>query len=176
MSKDISSALEEQFKQECLVISVKDEYPDYTGTEKWIIITDLSDDELMSSYGSMLVDYSPYIKLSVRQGKPIIIFHRNEDKHRKRRKLYESLLPDCDGEDELYSKLAQEDFVSQLVMSDYIRKLLEALPTEKQRRRIVLHYIFGFTAVEIAEMENVSSQAVDKSLHAGIRYLKKFLE
>lgn len=176
MSKDILSALEEQFKQECLVISVKDEYPDYTGAEKWIIITDLSDDELTSSYGSLLVDYSPYIKLSVRQGKPIIIFNRNEDKHRKRRKLYESLLPDCDGEDELYSKLAQEDFVSQLEMSDYIRKLLELLPTEKQRRRIVLHYICGFTAVEIAEMENVSSQAVDKFLHAGIRYLKKFLK
>lgn len=175
MSKDISSALKEQFKQECLVISIKDEYPDYIGTEKWIIITDLSDDELTSSYGSLLIEYSPYVKLSVQQGKPIIIYHRNEDKHRKRRKLYESLMSDCDGEDELHSNLTQEDFVSQLIMSDYIKTLLEQLPSEKQRNRIVLRYLLGFTAVEIAKMENVSSQAVDKSIHAGIRFLKKNL-
>lgn len=84
-------------------------------------------------------------------------------------------MPDCDGEDEIHSNLTQVDFVSQLVMSDYIKNMLEQLPSEKQRNRIVLRYLFGFTAVEIAEMENVSSQAVDKSIHAGIRYLKKII-
>ena len=161
MSKDILSALEEQFNQECLAINVKEEYPDYLGTEQWIIITDLSDEELTARYEDLINRYYPYIKLSVEQGKAIIIYRRNEDKHRKRKKLYESLLPDCD--------------VSQLVMSDYIKNMLEQLPSEKQRNRIVLRYLFGFTAVEIAEMENVSSQAVDKSIHAGIRYLKKIL-
>lgn len=126
-------------------------------------------------YEGLISEYSPYIKLSVEQGKAIILYHRNEDKHRKRKKLYESLLPDCDGEDEIHSNFKQEDFVSQLVMSDYIKNLLEQLPSEKQRNRIVLRYLLGFTAVEIAEMENVSSQAVDKSIHAGIRFLKKIL-
>ena len=32
MSKDILSALEEQFNQECLAINVKEEYPDYLGS------------------------------------------------------------------------------------------------------------------------------------------------
>ena len=63
--------------------------------------------------------------------------------------------------------------MSQLVMSDYIRNLLNCIPSEIQRRRIVLHYLCGFSAVEIAKMENVSSQAADKSIHAGIKYLKK---
>ena len=175
MSKDILSALEEQFKQECLAISVSEEYPNYRGTEKWIIITDLSDEELIVRYESLIGEYSPYIRLTVEQGKAIILYRRNEDKHRKRKKLYESLLPDCDGEDEIHSNLTQVDFVSQLVMSDYIKNMLEQLPSEKQRNRIVLRYLFGFTAVEIAEMENVSSQAVDKSIHAGIIYLKKIL-
>lgn len=175
MSKDILSALEEQFNHECLAINVKDEYPDYLGTEQWIIITDLSDEELTARYEDLINRYYPYIKLSVEQGKAIIIYRRNEDKHRKRKKLYESLLPDCDGEDEIHSNLTQVDFVSQLVMSDYIKNMLEQLPSEKQRNRIVLRYLFGFTAVEIAEMENVSSQAVDKSIHAGIRYLKKIV-
>ena len=173
MSKDILSALEEQFNQECLAINVKEEYPDYLGTEQWIIITDLSNEELTARYEDLINRYYPYIKLSVEQGKAIIIYRRNEDKHRKRKKLYESLLSDCDGEDELHNNLTQEDFVSQLVMSDYIRNLLNCIPSEIQRRRIVLHYLCGFSAVEIAKMENVSSQAVDKSIHAGIKYLKK---
>ena len=69
--------------------------------------------------------------------------------------------------------LTQEDFVSQLVMRDYIRNLLDCIPSEIQRRRIALHYLCGFSAVEIAKMENVSSQAVDKSIHAGLNFLKK---
>ena len=97
MSKDILSALEEQFNQECLAINVKEEYPDYLGTEQWIIITDLSDKELTARYEDLINRYYPYIKLSVEQGKAIIIYRRNEDKHRKRKKLYESFLPDCDG-------------------------------------------------------------------------------
>ena len=173
MSKDILSALEEQFRQECLTISVSEEYPNYIGTEKWIIITDLSDEELIVRYESLIGEYSPYIKLTVEQGKAINLYRRNEDKHRKRRKRYESLLPDCDGEDELHNNLTQEDFVSKLVMRDYIRNLLDCIPSEIQRRRIALHYLCGFSAVEIAKMENVSSQAVDKSIHAGINFLKK---
>ncbi len=72
MSKDILSALEEQFNQECLAINVKEEYPDYLGTEQWIIITDLSDEELTARYEDLINRYYPYIKLSVEQGKEVI--------------------------------------------------------------------------------------------------------
>ena len=68
MSKDILSALEEQFNQECLAINVKEEYPDYLGTEQWIIITDLSNEELTARYEDLINRYYPYIKLSVEQG------------------------------------------------------------------------------------------------------------
>lgn len=72
MSKDILSALEEQFNQEYLAINVKEEYPDYLGTEQWIIITDLSDEELTARYEDLINRYYPYIKLSVEQGKEVI--------------------------------------------------------------------------------------------------------
>ncbi len=123
----------------------------------------------------MLLAYSPYIELSKKQGEPIITYNRNGEKHKKRKKLYESLLPNCDTEDEIYSQLTQEDFASKLVMNDYIKGLLDLLPSDIQRRRITMHYLQGYSAVEIVKMENVSSQAVNKSLHYGINYLKKIL-
>lgn len=40
------SAQSEQFYIDCEVIETKYEYPQYTGVEKWIIITDLTEEEL----------------------------------------------------------------------------------------------------------------------------------
>lgn len=44
------SALDEQFKYECKVINLSYEYPGYTGKEKWAIITDLTEKELIEKY------------------------------------------------------------------------------------------------------------------------------
>ena len=44
------SALDEQFKCDCKVINLSYEYPGYTGDEKWAIITDLTEKELIEKY------------------------------------------------------------------------------------------------------------------------------
>lgn len=44
------TALDEQFKCDCKVINLSYEYPGYTGEEKWAIITDLTEEELIEKY------------------------------------------------------------------------------------------------------------------------------
>ena len=87
MSKDILSALEEQFNQECLAINVKEEYPDYLGTEQWIIITDLSDEELTARYEDLINRYYPYIKL-VRQLLYIAAMRTSIERERSSMKVF----------------------------------------------------------------------------------------
>ena len=44
MNNNIFTAQNEQFYIDCEVIETKYEYPQYTGVEKWIIITDLTEE------------------------------------------------------------------------------------------------------------------------------------
>ncbi|MCH5296719.1 MAG: sigma-70 family RNA polymerase sigma factor [Ruminococcus sp.] len=176
MLNNLISPLYEEFKKECKTINLLEEYSNFIGVEQWIIITDLSVDELNIKYESIIAEYSPYIKLSVAQGEPIIGYNRIEDKHRKRKKLYEDSLPDFNEDDEVYNQLSQdEDFVSDLMLREYIKEILMLIPTERQRDRIIKHYLYGKTATEIAAEENLTPQAVNQSIRAGINNLKKLL-
>ena len=66
------------------VINLKYEYEGYEGSEKWAIISELSEEELFGLYPDEMRRYSPFVLLSVEQGKVISDFKANEDKHRKR--------------------------------------------------------------------------------------------
>lgn len=66
------------------VINLKYEYEGYGGNEKWTIISELSEKELYGLYPDEMRRYSPFLLLSVEQGKAIADFKLNEDKYRKR--------------------------------------------------------------------------------------------
>ena len=52
------TALDEQFKCDCKVINLSYEYPGYTGDEKWVIITDLTEKELIEKYDEIISSQS----------------------------------------------------------------------------------------------------------------------
>lgn len=83
MNNIIISALDEQFNKDCKVISTNSEYPSYTGIEKWIIITDLTEEELNSKYSEQVNPLRPFIILSRSFGKVRNKYIRNENKHRR---------------------------------------------------------------------------------------------
>ena len=56
------------FTNEYRIINLKYEYEGYTGTEKWAIITSLSEKELLEKYADILESHSPYILLTIEQG------------------------------------------------------------------------------------------------------------
>ena len=77
-------ALAEEFKVECKVIKLGYEYPGYTGTEKYAIVTDLSYAQIMERYAPVAEHYCPFLLLSKAAGEVIADYKRNEDKFSKR--------------------------------------------------------------------------------------------
>ena len=69
MEKNNISALEEQFIQECKLINLNYEYPGYTGEEKWAIISDLTEEDIMRKYAELIQPYSPFLLLNSSFGK-----------------------------------------------------------------------------------------------------------
>ena len=55
------------------------EYSGFTGTEKWAIITELSEEALWDKYPDVISRYTPFILLSMAQGEVISESHRNND-------------------------------------------------------------------------------------------------
>lgn len=93
---------EELFAKDCKLINLKYEYSGYTGDERCAIITELSVKELWEKYPLIIGRYSPFVHLSIAQGKVIDDANRNEDKYAKR----SSRTLDCYGyNDEMSSQL-----------------------------------------------------------------------
>ena len=62
MSKKQFNELELQFQEECEVINLKYEYDGYNGDISWAIISNLTEDEILEKYRSIIGDYMPFIR------------------------------------------------------------------------------------------------------------------
>ena len=51
MAKLTLEVQEELFAKDCKLINLRYEYKGYTGTEKWAIVTELAEEELLVKYG-----------------------------------------------------------------------------------------------------------------------------
>ena len=166
------------------VINLKYEYEGYGGNEKWAIISELSEKELYGLYPDEMRRYSPFLLLSVEQGKAIADFKLNEDKYRKRSINNEDYFGYSEGLTEnLHTEAIVSDFVEQQENEEYCKMREElkqrlfdqaiASLTEKQRRHLLLRYVEGKTSGEIAREEGISEQAVRKNTQTAIRKFEK---
>ena len=63
---------EELFARDCKLMNLKYEYDGYNGTEKWAVVTELTEEELWDKYPDIISRYTPFVLLSMAQGKVII--------------------------------------------------------------------------------------------------------
>ena len=68
------------------ILSLRKEYPGYTGKEKWLIITDLSEKEFALLHPSQYLLWEEAVILSSEAGKVLRIFQDNENRYSRRRK------------------------------------------------------------------------------------------
>jgi RNA polymerase sigma-70 factor (ECF subfamily) len=68
-----------------------------------------------------------------------------------------------------------EEIVAQQAEKDELHKAIAQLP-QKQRRRLVLYYFWGFTYERIAEMEGCSKRAVKFSVDIALKNLRNFFD
>lgn len=171
-------ALDEQFKNECEVISLKYEYPGYMGTEQWAIITDLSEAELDEKYAEQIAPYKPFILLSASFGNIRDDYRRNEKKHEMR--AIRSIVPFDFDENLLavhHHELIVDSFAENLC-EEKCEKVRNALSSLKplQKQRVIKYFFDSKSTYEIAEEEGCSHQAVCKSIGAALQKLKNILQ
>lgn len=192
MTKLTLTEQEELFAKECKLINLRYEYTNYTGKEKWAVVSELTEKELRKKYPDIVKRYTPFVLLSMAQGEVINESDRNDDKYEKRAKrtldVYgyeddiseqfhrELITPFADPfeqAEEEQLKIEKEQLRRMEIAK--VRKVLEMMkPIQKERLCKVV--LMGLSSRKIAQEEGVNYSAVDKSIAAAIKNFKKYYE
>ncbi|MGO5328153.1 sigma-70 family RNA polymerase sigma factor [Oscillospiraceae bacterium LCP21S3_A1] len=192
MTKLTLTEQEELFAKDCKLINLRYEYTNYTGKEKWALVTELTKKELRKKYPDIVKRYTPFVLLSMAQGEVINESDRNDDKYEKRAKrtldVYgyeddiseqfhrELITPFADPfeqAEEEQLKIEKEQLRRMEIAK--VRKVLEMMkPIQKERLCKVV--LLGLSSRKIAQEEGVNYSAVDKSIAAAIKNFKKYYE
>lgn len=192
MTKLTLTEQEELFAKDCKLINLRYEYTNYTGKEKWAVVTELTEKELRKKYPDIIKRYTPFVLLSMAQGEVINEADRNDDKYEKRAKrtldVYgyeddiseqfhrELITPFADPfeqAEEEHLEIEKEQFRRMEIAK--VRKVLEMMkPIQKERLCKVV--LMGLSSRKIAQEEGVNYSAVDKSIAAAIKNFKKYYE
>ena len=167
----INNVTEGTFKHDCKVIRLDSEYKGYTGDTKYAIITDLTEEELYSSYPAEIKKYIPFVLLSCEMGKVIREYERNEEKFAKRTARSESVFIACTEEEEAIIRTLSVDDEQALLdaesdekeakqrIIDTCRAALDKL-TPMQRDYLIRHYLYKIPMRTIAKEDGKSGNAV----------------
>lgn len=178
MAKLTLEVQEELFAKDCKLINLRYEYKGYTGTEKWAIVTELAEEELLVKYPDVIRRYTPFILLSMAQGDVITEYQNYEARERMRKLLFGHAFDINDGEfEEHHPELAVDtDPVEEIMLRDNIERLRSALCylSETQKRRVIKYFFYGKTLERIANEEGVNFTSVRESINSSIKKLRKF--
>lgn len=172
----------ELFKQECKTIDLKYEYKGYTGDERFAIVTEHTEKELMDRFPNIIGTYMPFVPLSIAQGKVIADANRLDDAYRKRVKRHQELisLDDEDFEWKHSKDLIKnhQDILDLLIKEETTSKLHQCLYklSDIQRERIFKYFFYGMSYTEIANEEDVSRSSVSESIEGALKKLRKMLK
>ena len=173
------------------IINLVMEYGQRLDGCKYAVATALSEEELKSTFKEELLPYEPYLYLTKEMGDAIVESQSNGSKHAKRQTKNEVSEDDVDGGFErlistAYGIFGSMDPCELLITREEVekanRKLNKDLKTlglameeltDVQRRRIIAAYWEDKSTREISEQEGVRHSAVDKSIAASIRKLRK---
>ena len=192
MTKLTLTEQEELFVKDCKLINLRYEYTNYTGKEKWAVVTELTEKELRKKYPDIIKRYTPFVLLSMAQGEVINEADRNDDKYEKRAKRTLDVYGYEDDISEQFHRELITPFADPFEQAEEeqleiekeqlrrmeiakVRKVLEMMkPIQKERLCKVV--LLGLSSRKIAQEEGVNYSAVDKSIAAAIKNFKKYYE
>lgn len=164
-----------KLNREYFPVDLKFQYTEYSGKEKWFIITDLTEEELRTKYPE-IKKYEPFRLLSKEIGEPILESIRNNSKFDKRDKKYNEYYGYVDKETEIdHEEPCSNSFEDSFICNEMLKEAFAQLPTI-QRRRFTLYIVYGYSATEIAKMEGVSRCAALSSIAAAKTNIQNFLK
>ena len=54
----------EAFKRDCRVVNMKCEYPGYTGDIQWLVVSELTEEQIIATYPVEIKPYMPFIYMT----------------------------------------------------------------------------------------------------------------
>ena len=174
------------FRKECTVISLGAEYPGLTGTEKYLILTDLSEEKAREKYKEELSELEPCVIWKKEMLEIMNDYNRNEEKYgmramREEERRKEDFFsgrpfqePAVEGiEEEIVYRLVEEERepARDAALTRAILRL-----TEKQKRRLWLRIWFGFTYEQISKIEGIGKMNAERSIKRALIRLKNSIE
>ena len=158
------------------VIDLTLEYENWTGTEKYAIVSDLEQGYIESVFANELDEYKPYLFLSEGCLSAFTEYKRNDEKFKFRhRKLHIPFSFEEGDTDNYHDELSVPSFDTEWIVSEEIKYALSFL-TEKERSRIVAFYFRGMTLQEIADESNCRFQSVHESIESAKKKLRNILK
>lgn len=192
MTKLTLTEQEELFAKDCKLINLRYEYTNYTGKEKWAVVTELTEKELRKKYPDIIKRYTPFVLLSMAQGEVINEADRNDDKYKKRAKRTLDVYGYEDDISEQFHRELITPFADPFEQAEEerleiereqlrrmeiakVRKVL-AMMKPIQKERLCKVVLLGLSSRKIAQEEGINYSAVDKSIAAAIKNFKKYYE
>lgn len=176
---------EELFAKDCKLINLRYEYSGYTGTEKWAIVTELSEEELRTIYPDIISRYIPFILLSMAQGEVIDESYRNNHKHEMRTKRTVDVFGYEDDISEQFHRELITPFIDPFEKVEEEKTFLEKMEKVRlvlglmkpiQKQRLIKAVVLGLSSRKIAKEEGVNYSVVDKSIAVAKKNFKKIYE
>lgn len=164
-----------EFRTVCSFEKCEDEYPGWTGKEKYIVFSKLSRTELEAKYPEITTYISPYILIDESISTALVEYKRNEDKHHWRATHSENGSGFDQYTELLHPELLVDNMEEDMMLRIMIEQAMMQL-TDAQRRRIQLRYYEGLTIAQIAKMENAVDSSVFESVTAALKKMKIFFE
>ncbi len=154
-------------EKEYVILNIEKEYPGYTGSEKWMIITDLFEDQFAELYPDQYPCWKDAVIMNSEMGKEIIRYHNNDRKHEIRNANVFPLERIGGVHDK---KITRTDVIKNPVLKAALKNV-----TETQARRIIGVYVEGMTQQEVADIEECSVPAVCRSIKRGLKQMNKYM-
>jgi len=169
----------QRFGSDCVIWSMRRHYPAYTGREKWLVVSDLCEEELEQRYPELATVYAPYIRITREQACAILRSEREEKRSGKRRVRHDPWTDDgaSAGARRLRKEAVQQAHRRQREKEEAedLREAVAQLPPV-MKKRIEMYYFEGYGMQEIADMEGVHPVTVYKAVTRAQEKLRGILE
>lgn len=162
----------DEFKKHCNFELCTKRYPDWVGSEKYIVITDDAEKDLLEAFPEIMKALSPYVIIGR-------FFNQlNEEERYNTTKHISQIgfsIDYVDDYEDLAEGFIEEDFAEQLCISESVLAAMESL-TDRQKERIRMYFFEGLSTDQIAAAVGISRQSIEQSLALALKKMKKNTE
>lgn len=161
-----SYATEDSFINECKIINLEIEYrgaTSFVGTEHYAIVTNLSEEALISKYDKELTSYKPFVIITHEMYEVIKKSNNNDERENKRNALYHDAYAIEDERIPVDEQTDPAAIAETNCNTENIYNAIMSLPG-RQGQRLYKKYVLGYSTHEIAVSEGVTEVSVLQSI------------